>query len=33
MKFDSIRLVDPINVERMWSMHNIEEGLIVEKVL
>ncbi|XP_051184870.1 uncharacterized protein [Lolium perenne] len=32
MKFDSIRLLDPINVERMWRMHNIEEGLIVEKV-
>ncbi|KAM0852796.1 hypothetical protein ACQ4PT_051510 [Festuca glaucescens] len=32
MKFDSIRLLDPINVERMWRMHNIEEGLIVEKL-
>jgi hypothetical protein len=32
MKFDSIRLLDPINVEKMWRMHNIEDGLIVEEV-
>jgi len=32
MKFTSIRILDPVNVEKMWRMHNIEYGLIVEKV-
>jgi len=32
MKFASISFLDPINVEKMWRMHNIEDGLIVEKV-
>ncbi|KAM0858529.1 hypothetical protein ACQ4PT_047764 [Festuca glaucescens] len=32
MRFDSMRLLDPINVEKMWRMHNIEDGLIVEEV-
>ena len=32
MKFNSIRLLDPIHIDKMWRMYKIEDGLIVEEV-
>uniref|UniRef100_A0ACD5W5H4 Uncharacterized protein n=1 Tax=Avena sativa TaxID=4498 RepID=A0ACD5W5H4_AVESA len=32
MKFTSIKLLDPVHVEKMWRMYKIEDGLIVEEV-
>uniref|UniRef100_A0A453JGS3 PDZ domain-containing protein n=1 Tax=Aegilops tauschii subsp. strangulata TaxID=200361 RepID=A0A453JGS3_AEGTS len=32
MTFTSIKLLDPIGIERMRRKHNIESGLIVEEV-
>uniref|UniRef100_A0ACD6AIQ6 Uncharacterized protein n=1 Tax=Avena sativa TaxID=4498 RepID=A0ACD6AIQ6_AVESA len=32
MKFTSIKLLDPVHVEKMWRMYKIEDGLIAEEV-
>uniref|UniRef100_A0ACD6A026 Uncharacterized protein n=1 Tax=Avena sativa TaxID=4498 RepID=A0ACD6A026_AVESA len=32
MKFNSIRLLDPIHVEQLWRVYKIENGLIVQEV-
>jgi hypothetical protein len=32
MKFASIKLLDPIHIEKMWRMYKIEDGLIVQEV-
>ncbi|XP_047052367.1 uncharacterized protein LOC124657946 [Lolium rigidum] len=32
MNFISIKLLDPIHIEKMWRMYKIEDGLIVQEV-
>uniref|UniRef100_A0ACD5X2L2 Uncharacterized protein n=1 Tax=Avena sativa TaxID=4498 RepID=A0ACD5X2L2_AVESA len=32
MKFNSIRLLDPIHIEQLWRVYKIENGLIVQEV-
>ncbi|KAM0863137.1 hypothetical protein ACQ4PT_044788 [Festuca glaucescens] len=32
MKFSSIKFLDPIQIENMWRMYKIEDGLIVKEV-
>uniref|UniRef100_A0ACD5V440 Uncharacterized protein n=1 Tax=Avena sativa TaxID=4498 RepID=A0ACD5V440_AVESA len=32
MKFTSIKLLDPIHIEKMWHRYKIEDGLIVQEV-
>jgi hypothetical protein len=32
MNFISIKLLDPIHIEKMWRMYKIQDGLIVQEV-
>jgi hypothetical protein len=32
MKFASIKLLDPIHIEKTWRIYKIEDGLIVQEV-